>query len=62
MPDLEFQATHIKLFGLGSRADFKAVVGGYSDIASIKEFVDVRPKENSILNPVFYFPLIISRA
>jgi len=42
-------------------ADFKTVVGGYGDIASIKEFVDVRSKENSILDPVLSLPLIISR-
>ena len=43
-------------------ADLKTVVRGYGDVPSIKEFVDVRSKENSILDPVLSFPLIISRA
>ena len=33
-------------------ADLKTVVRGYGDIPSIKEFVDIRSKENSILDPV----------
>jgi len=33
-------------------ADFETVVSSYGGIPGIKEFVDIRSKENAILNPV----------
>ena len=49
-------------FLMNAVAYFETLAGGHNDVPSVKEFMDISSKKDTVFEPVLSFPLIISRA